>query len=129
VVRHGLGRDAADGRVRLVPPPVGLGGLDLPKACRRHPARGDQPCHVLAVDLAPEALRPPWRVALEVRLAVERLANAVDPSPAERDVERLLPRDARDPRGLLEDADPDLLRAVVVPAQPALERLLVPEAL
>src|SRR5690606_3117723 len=82
-----------------------------------------------AVDLAPEALRPPWRVALEVRLAVERLANAVDPSPAERDVERLLPRDARDPRGLLEDADPDLLRAVVVPAQPALERLLVPEAL
>ena len=49
---------------------------------------------VVATHLA-HALGAPWRVALEKRVAVEALADAVDPAPAEHDVERLDGGDGR----------------------------------
>ncbi len=48
-----------------VPAAVGLGRIHLPLAVRRHAAGRGQPRHMLAVDLAPDASRPPRRIALQ----------------------------------------------------------------
>ncbi|MEO7521358.1 MAG: hypothetical protein ABIW79_06030, partial [Gemmatimonas sp.] len=53
----------------------------------RHAPGGDQARDVLAVGLTPHALRGARSEALQERLLVERLLDAIDAPPAERDVE------------------------------------------
>ena len=78
---------AADRRVGRVPAAVGFGGIHLPLAVRRHAPRRGQSRHMIAIDLAPETFRPPRRESLQKRFFIERLAEAVDPSPAQGDVD------------------------------------------
>jgi len=84
---------------------------------------------MVAVDLAPDALRPSRREALQERRVVERLSNGIDPAPAERNVERLGMRNGRKSGSFLVDLDPDLGLRVVVRAQPRFERIRVSEGL
>jgi hypothetical protein len=67
------------------------------------------------------------REALQEGFLVEALANAVDPPPAKRDVDRLRGRDARLVRRLLEDLDPDFFLLIVTLRKPRLERSLARE--
>src|SRR4051794_5292460 len=66
------------------PAAVGLRGLGLGQAARAHPALGDQPLGLLAVDLRPLAARRARAEALQEPLLVQRLAPAVDPPEADR---------------------------------------------
>ena len=120
---------AADRRIGRVPAAIGLGGIHLPLAVRRHAAGRGQPRHMVAIDLAPDASRPPRRIALQKRLFVERLADAVDPSPAQGDVERLRIGHRRQARTFLVNLQPDLGLARVVRFHPRRERRLRAEAL
>ena len=88
-----------------------------------HPALLDQPGDIVDVDLAPDALLPARRVALQEAFVVEALAEAVDPAPAQHDVDRLLGRDRLQARTDLVDLDPDLVGLVVVLAEPLVEAL------
>ena len=76
---------------------------------------------MVLVDLTPQALRTPRGVALQERGVVVALADAVDPAPAQSDVERLGGRDRRVSRALLVDPDPDLGLTPVMRRQPGLE--------
>src|SRR5262245_24682808 len=124
--RHGSSADRSVGRL---PAAVALRSVDLALAVRRHTASGDESRDVLAVDLTPPALAPARRVPLQERPLVERLAEAVDPAPAQDDVERLRRRHRREPRQLLVDLDPHLRLAVVICGEPRFERGLALEAL
>src|SRR5260221_7240887 len=127
IVRDRRGRRRADGRVRSSPSAIGLGGVDLPLTRGLHAAGPGQPLHVLAVDLAPDALGPPRREALEERFRIEALADAIDPAPAQRGVHGLRVRHGGLARALLVDAQPDLRLARMVGVQPRLERTIAPE--
>src|SRR5262245_42839243 len=83
---------AAHRRVRGVPPAICLRRLDLALAMGRHAAGGSQARDVVAVDLAPDALGPARGVSLQKRAIVERFPDAVDPSPAQHDVDSLRSR-------------------------------------
>ena len=63
----------ADGGVSGVPATIRFRGVDLPLAVRGHAAGRSQPGDVIAVDLAPHALRPARRVPLQERTLVEGL--------------------------------------------------------
>src|SRR4051812_34690391 len=97
--------------------------------CGLHPSSGGEARDVFGIDLTPDALRSPRCEALQKRLGVERLSDAVDPAPAQRDIERLCVRDRRFARLLLEDADPNLVIARVMHAHPRLKRRFSLEAL
>ena len=58
--------------------------------------RYGEPRDVIAIHLAPGALRAPRRVALQERHLVQRLPDSVDPAPAQRDIERVGSRHRRD---------------------------------
>src|SRR6185503_1376970 len=75
------------------------------------------------VDRAPVARRLPRREPVHVALVVDALANAVDPSEAQRLVDRLRPGDARPARTLLVQAHPQLGRGRVVLVEPGAELL------
>src|SRR5690606_37458896 len=113
--------------VRPIPAPVGLGRLDVLQAMLGHPPLRDESGDVRHVDLAPDALRPPRRVALEVTLLVETLPDAVDPAPAEHDVYRILGDYRLQARTHLVDLDPQLVGGIVVLGQPVVELLGVLE--
>src|SRR5262245_60542814 len=98
-------------------------------AVRCHTARRGQPGHVLAIDLAPDALRSTRRVPLQKRAAVEGLADAVDPPPTECHIERLCGRHGRDTGALFEDPQPHFSFAVVIEREPAFECHLGAEVL
>src|SRR5436190_21543887 len=88
---------------------------------RGHPSELLQGGDALDVDVAPDALRLPWREPDAVADLVDAVAHAVDPPEAERLVHRLRPRDAGPARGALVKADPQLGLLRVVPLQPATE--------
>lgn len=94
-----------------------------------HAAGGLQPGDVVTVDLAPDALRPARREALQVRAFVERLPDAVDPAPAERHVQRLCGGHGRHAGILLVNPQPHFRLAGVVRGQPPSERRFGAEAL
>ena len=113
----------ADLRLRLVgvvEPAVGLRLLVLAQPGRADAVGGDQRLDLLPVDPRPLAAAPARREALEEPVLVERLALAVDPAEAERDLERLGVRDALDPRLLLGDLQPDAVGALVLCLEPRL---------
>src|SRR4029453_19575401 len=95
--------------VGAAPAPVGLGGLDLLETVLGHPAFLDQPGDIVDVDLAPDTLLGARRVALQEALGIETLAQAVDPAPAQHDVDRLFRRDRLQARADLVDLDPDFI--------------------
>src|SRR5690606_285020 len=59
---------------------------------------------------------------------VERLLEAIDPTPTQRHIERLGIRDGRQPRALLVDLQPQLTLPRMVPGDPSLEGSRIPEA-
>jgi hypothetical protein len=103
------------------PAAIGLRRVDLLLAVRGHAPRLRQPRDVRAVDLTPDALRAARRVSLQVRAFIEPLADAVDPSPAQHDVERFRSRHRRYAGALLVDAHPHFVPTCVVPAHPGFE--------
>jgi len=111
VVRDGHALAAAIG---AGPAAIGLRRLDLFQTVFRHPALGDQSGDIVDIDLAPDALPRPRRVALQVACRIETLAHCVDPAPAQDDIDRLFRRDGGSTRGDLVDLDPDLVLAGVV---------------
>src|SRR4029450_1232120 len=115
---------AAHRRVRRVPTAIGLRRVHLPLSVRRHAPGLRQPRDVLTVDLTPDALRPARRVSLQIGAFIECLADAIDPSPAQHDVERFRNRDRRHGGALLVDAQPHLTLTCVVLWDPRLERRL-----
>jgi hypothetical protein len=60
---------------------------DVTQSMRCHASRFGQASDVVSVDLAPDALGSAGRVALQVGFHIERLAYAIDPSSAKRNVE------------------------------------------
>src|SRR5260370_12814853 len=113
--------------VSRVPTPVRLGGIDVTLPGGLHASFLHEVLDLVAVDLRPPALGTARREALQVGVLVEALANAVDPPPAKRDVDRLRGRDARPARRLLEDLGPDFFLLVVTLRKPRLERGLACE--
>lgn len=109
-------------RICAVPAAVGLGGVDMTLAVLGHPPRLGQAGDIVDIDLAPHALGAARGVALEVAALVKALADAVDPAPAQADMDRLHRRDRRQAGADLVEFDPDLGFAVVMAAQPRLER-------
>src|SRR6266576_1352557 len=109
------------------PASVGLGLIDLFQPVSGHPAFVDQPCNVIDVDPAPDAFLLARRVALEIAVVVETLAEAIDPTPAKYHVDGLLRSDRFEPRIHFVDLDPDLVFLEVVFAEPLIETLRVLE--
>ena len=79
------------------PAPVGFGLIDLPQAVFGHPAFPDQAGDIVDIDLAPDTFLCARRVALQKALVVKPLAQAIDPAPAQDNVDRLLRRDRFEP--------------------------------
>src|SRR6185503_11431581 len=71
------------------------------------------------VDRAPHAAAAPWREPDLVALLVNPLADAVDPADHKRFVHRFGPGDARFPRVLLVEPDPEEILAGVMLRKPA----------
>jgi len=107
--------------VGACPAPVGLGLIDLLQAVLGHPAFINQPCDIIDVDLAPDTFVFARRVALEKAVVVETFAEAIDPTPAQDDVDGFLRIDRFDPRIQFVDLDPDFFFLVVVLAEPLIE--------
>src|SRR5580765_8401202 len=109
---------AAHGRIGRGPAAVGLGLIDLPAAVRSHAAGRSQAGDMVTVDLAPYAPRRARCVPLQERAFVEALANAVNPSPAERHIQRLRGRHGGESGTFLVDLQPELRLPRVVSGQP-----------
>src|SRR5690606_27263487 len=107
VVRHGCG---CLRRVRGVPPAVGAGGFDLAEAGGSHPALGEEPIDMLAVDAGPEATRAAASKALQPGVAVVAPLLTVDPPVSERGVECFGVGDGPKGCGLLGELQPDATR-------------------
>src|SRR6185436_6395912 len=105
-------RDGVDARRLLVPL------LERGATGGTHPSGRLELLDALDVDEAPHGAGFARREALAISSLVHALAHAVDPAEAERFVERFPVRDARLARALVEEADPDLGRGVVVLLQP-----------
>src|ERR1700733_14970016 len=73
--------------VGAVPTPIGLSRLNRLEPVPGHPAFLDEPCDVVDIDLAPDALLAAARVALQIALVVKAFAHRVDPAPAKHDVD------------------------------------------
>ena len=86
-----------------------------------HAALRDQPADIVDIDLAPDALLPAPGVALEKTLFVKALADTVDPTPAEHDIDRLLGRDRLEPRTHLMDLDPDFVFVLMMRGEPIIK--------
>src|SRR5690606_3862744 len=100
---------------------------DMLQAVPGHAAFRDKARDIVDIDPAPDAFRPARHIALEKAHLVEALLDAVDPAPAEHDVDRL-PGVHRGAAGcLLEDADPQFVGDIVVFGQPAVEGILIRE--
>src|SRR4029079_7558131 len=113
--------DLADWRIGRVPSPIRFGRVDLLLTVRRHAPGVYEARDVPAVHLTPHALRGTGSKALQEGLLVERLFYAVDPTPAERNVESLRIVDGRQSRALLVNLEPDLRFTRVVRRHPFLE--------
>src|SRR5215510_12629929 len=91
---------------------------------RRHTPGLRQPRNVPAVDLTPSTGRATRRVSLQIGAFIECLADPIDPSPAQHDVECFGYRDRRYRGALLVDAQPHFTLTCVVLAHPGFERRL-----
>ena len=80
-----------------------------------------QPLGMLHVFLRPVGARAAWRQALQKRRLVQRLAQPVDPAPANSGHHAIVPGDGGLAGGLFEDAHPKLSLAGVVHPQPRVE--------
>jgi len=90
----------------------------LGQACRLHPTRLDQPFCVLSVDLGPAALGAPWNESLPPRNLIMALLLTVDPSKAERFIQRFGIGDRGFSRVLLENTQPNPVGSAMVRGQP-----------
>ena len=84
---------------------------------------GDELVEARDVLGAPDAAGPPRREADRVAVLVEAAAHAVDPTEAQRLVDRFRPRDAGLARALLVEAGEELVGGVVVLREPRAELL------
>jgi len=85
VVRHGRRLRTV---VRVGPPPITFGALNLSETRCLHSAACDERLGLAAVDFRPRALRRSRREPLQPGGVVKRPLLAVDPSPAKRGIER-----------------------------------------
>ena len=93
----------AEGIVGGCPTAVFFRSIDLSLARSLHPASLDQPFGVPGVDLGPATLGPSWSESLPPREIIVALLLAVDPSMAERFIERFGVGDGGFSRVLLEN--------------------------
>src|SRR4051812_47240793 len=114
--------------VRGVPATVRAGALDLAQARRPHVAALDQELGLGAVDLRPPAAACAGSEALHPVVVIEGLLAAVDPSEADRLLQRLRVGHGFDAAALAGDLQPDALapfrlgREPLTPGPPAAKR-------
>src|SRR4051794_18361052 len=113
-------RGAALAGVGGVPAAVRLGPLDLGAPSGPHFPLGDQLLRLGPIDLRPPPAWPPRRIPLEEVALVKRLAAAVDPAEAERDLNPLRVPAALDARALLGHLNPYPVRYGVMVLKPLL---------
>ena len=112
-----------------------VGRAQRPSACalhlgeprRAHAAGGDHGRGALAIDPRPQAARATRGELLPVPDGVLALRHPVDPTPGQRQLDRLGIGDRGHAAPLLRQAQPDALGRVVVLAQPRVEGLLAGE--
>lgn len=104
--------------VGAIPAPVGLRSLDMRQAVLGHYAFFDEPRDIVDVDLAPGALPGARRITLQEALLIEPFALAVDPAPAENDIDSFFGRDRFEARINLVNLDPDFISFVVMLGEP-----------
>jgi len=108
-------------RIRPVPTAVCPRSDDVSQASRFHFPLGDESLRVRAISLRPVRARAARREPLEKRLLIERMPDAVDPPPGDRDDDTFLPGHAGSARAFLEHPHPQLARRGVVLLQPCRE--------
>src|SRR5262245_13721147 len=97
----------------------------MAKSRRLHPAFGDQSFRVFLVFLRPIGLGFSGRHALQERGLVERLLLSIDPAPGYCLNDAVVPRHGRPPGSLLEDANPQFARSIMVLLEPFGESMWV----
>ena len=108
----------AEGIIGGCPTAVFFRSIDLSLARSLHPARLDQPFRVPGVDLGPATLWPSWSESLPPREIIVALLLAVDPSMAERFIERFGVGDGGFSRVLLENTQPNPIGLAMIRRQP-----------
>ena len=102
---------------------IDAGSICLSRFIRFQPSRLhsvflDQPFCVANVHCAPNAAGFPRRKANHVTVFIDTLAKAIDPTKAQRFINRLRPGDARLAGVLFVEADPKLLRFRMIGGEP-----------
>src|SRR5579859_7764289 len=104
MVMHGEVRNAENGsRDRQSPATLGLRSVHLVTPGGHHASRPNQALRVAAVEGGPATPGPARSEALQEGAPIESLADAVDPTPAQGDIDRFGGCHGRLARRLLED--------------------------